>query len=257
MPARPSSNMSSSSGASFHTAHENRQSMYPGMQARVSDAGDSELARRPRSEFWAIVESTRHDQDSNSSRRQSRRHPSPLGAVSEAGECDSDDGSSRSSVSDYSLRPRDSASNRASSPSDDGYNPRNRSPRRNSRTHHRYEVEEEEEEEDHEYYDPRVGAIIIPIVCIDRRALVKLVPTLTCPCIRDQEHVATTEQSPGTMITPPLLPGHTLQGPDLREAMTVVRRALVLVMTLVVMMNTTRSMKSSSLHEHGALLAAA
>lgn len=171
MPARPSSDMSSSSGASFHTAHENRQSMYPGMQARVSDAGDSELARRSRSELSATVESTRHDQDSNSSRRQSRRHPSPLGAVSEAGECDSDDGSSRSSVSECSLRPRDSASNRASSPSDSGYNSRNRSPRRNTRTHHRYEVEEEEE--DHEYYDPRVGVIITngPVVCIDRRAL--------------------------------------------------------------------------------------
>ena len=195
MPARPSSNMSSSSGTSFHTAHENRQSMYPGMQARVSDAGESEPSRGSRSGRSATVEGARHDQDSNSSRRPFRRHPGPLGAVSDAGECDSDDGSSRSSISDDSLGPRDSASNRASSPSDSGYNPRNRSPRRSSSTHYRYEIEEEEEEEDDEYYDPRARAIIInrPIVCIDRRTIVKLVPILTCSCIRDQEHVATTE----------------------------------------------------------------
>ena len=154
--------MSSASGASFNTTHETRRSMYPGAQARVSNAEDSEPSRCSRNGLLAILESDRHEQDSESSRHPSRIHPGILPPASDTGESDSEYGSrvgrsipSQAGLSDYSLDPRDSTSNRGSSPSDNGQMPRSISPRGTSNIDHRYAEDM--------YYDPRHGAHIMTI----------------------------------------------------------------------------------------------
>ena len=119
--AQGPSEMDSSSGASFHTAHQNRRSMYPGMQARASDAEDSEPPRRARRLFSGILESDHGSQTSESNSgygSSTRRSHDP----------------SQASMSDPSLEPWDSISNQDSNPSENGNFPRNPSPRGNSST---------------------------------------------------------------------------------------------------------------------------
>ena len=149
MAARQSSDMSSTSGASFHSAHESRRSMYPGMQARVSDGEASEPSRRSRTGLSDIIEGARHDVDSESSRYPSRRHPGILGRASDPGESDSGYVSSgrrsypsQTSLSDRSLDPWDSISNQGSNLSDNEHIPRNGSPRSYSNTHSHYTEDE-------------------------------------------------------------------------------------------------------------------
>lgn len=47
-------------------AHENRQSMYPGVQARGSDAEDSDLTRRPYHTYSELIGSDHGDEERNS-----------------------------------------------------------------------------------------------------------------------------------------------------------------------------------------------
>lgn len=162
MPARGPSPIGSASGASLYTTHETRRSTYLGAQARVSNAEDCELSRYSRNGLSEILESDRHEQDSESSRRPSRMHPGILPPASDGNESDSEYVSrvgrpipSQANLSDHGLNPRDSISNRGSSTSDNGQIPRKISPRGNSNTDHRYAEDM--------YCDPRHGAHIMTI----------------------------------------------------------------------------------------------
>ena len=139
LPARTPSEISSSSGASFHTAHENRRSMHPGMQARVSDAESSEPSRRSRFGASGLAESAR--QPHLSGRGDNYSVPRARTARSIP---------SQANLSDRSLDPRDSVSNQGSDPSNNDDGPRDRSPRRYSNTHRRHEQDG--------YYGPGRGA---------------------------------------------------------------------------------------------------
>ena len=124
--------MSSVSGASYYTTHGTRRSMYSGVQSRVSNAEDSEPSRYSRNGLSAILESERHEEDSESSRHLYRIHPGIIPPVSDSGESDSEYGSrvrrsmpSQAGLSAHRLNPRDSISNRGFSPSDSGQMSRN------------------------------------------------------------------------------------------------------------------------------------
>lgn len=104
-PARGPSSMSSSSGAILHTAHESRRSMYPDMQARVSDAEDSEPSNRPRRTDSPFLPPPRGSTRSHES-------VSGSGHSSRSGRSRH----SQSSRSGFSEAPEDSISSRGASP---------------------------------------------------------------------------------------------------------------------------------------------
>ena len=160
MPPRGLSHLSCSSGARFHDAHETRPGMYPGMQARVSDADESEPPRRSQRELSGIFESDHGDEGPQSPIRPPRRNAGMHARMSDDNEshsgcisCVGPSYPSQTSLSDYSLDPRDSSSNRDSSLSDNNYIPGNHSPQGYPNTHRLYTQDE--------YYDPRFGTNVV------------------------------------------------------------------------------------------------
>ena len=100
------------------------------MQARVSDAEDSELSRRPRRRYPQPAGSDHRDEQSDSLMPPPRGNAGLHERVSESG-YGARGGRShqlQSSVSYSSLAPEDSISNRGTSPSDNGYMPRHPRP---------------------------------------------------------------------------------------------------------------------------------
>ena len=129
----------------LYYAHETGRSMHSGAQSRVSNAEDFEPSRDSRNGLSAVLESERHEEDSESSRRLSKIQPGIIPLVSDSGESDSEYGSrvgrsipSQVGLSAHRLNPRDSISNRGFSPSDSGQMPRNISLRGYSNTDDRY-----------------------------------------------------------------------------------------------------------------------
>lgn len=235
MPARRPSDTSSSSRASFHTAHETRGSVYPGMQARASGGNESELPRNSRNGLSDIIEIARHDDGSETSRRPSRRHPGILPWISDAGESDSGYGSrtgrsypSQTGLSDYStnsLEPWDSISNQGSNPSDSIYIPPNLSLRRYCRTHRCYSEDDN--------CDPRRCTYFMTTgsdVRIEPRYLVGIIYMLMNQCLRSSEHLTPTARSQETKTTRVNFLTPAMKGPGPRGAMVAVTRAFLMMM---------------------------
>ena len=160
MPPRGFSHFSYSPRASSHSAHDTRRGMYPGMQARVSDAEESEPPRLSQHESSGILESDYGDEEPESPIRPLRRNAGMHARMSDVSESHSGYNSSvgqsypsQTSLSDNSLDPRDSSSNRDSSPSEDSYIPRNHASQETYSIHRR-------SFRDHSYR-PRFGPYVV------------------------------------------------------------------------------------------------
>ena len=158
MPKHPSlapSTVSSASRTSFHSAHESRQSMYPGMQARVSDAGDSE-PQRARSELPSYDETIQNDGE-----RFSFPTPESEDGISGSGYGPSAArwNESKGSPSDHILGPLDSISNQGSNSSGESSHPENKHIPRTQPSPSISNPPRHQREEG--YYDPRHGAWIV------------------------------------------------------------------------------------------------
>lgn len=195
--------VSSSSGASFHTAHESRRSMYPGMQARASDAGESEPSSSSRHDFPGILEEVHNDRDPEPSA------PSSKAATSTSRYGSSVTWSDQSQVSlpHYNLDPRDSISNQNSSSSGASGNSRIpcHSPLpRSSKPH-----------TEDEYYDPKYGAwikTVAPKVRIKHSQSIEVALILIILRIRDKKSVVPQKW------TEKIYWPSTLNGLELRQA---------------------------------------
>ena len=156
--------MSSSSEAIFHTAHESRRSMHvPGLQARASDAGDSDLQRSSRSGLSGLLKSVLEDEECELPGRPPRSHSESALRTTESNSGYSGSGSSagrsissHASFSDYSLDPHDSISNQDSS-SNGGSSSTGNSHIPHSLTSSRFCTAHGCHRDD-EDYDPRSGA---------------------------------------------------------------------------------------------------
>ena len=120
VPPQGSSFVSSSSEASLHTAHESRRSMYPGLQARASDAGEYDLQRSSRSGLSGLLKSVREDEECELPGRPPRSLSERTLQTTESNSRYSGSGSSvRWSISSHAsfsdLDPHDSISNQDSS----------------------------------------------------------------------------------------------------------------------------------------------
>lgn len=180
--------MSSSSGSSFLTAHESRRSIYPGMQARVSDADESETSRRPRrGAFPGILESDHEAEESYSPKDPPTQSAGTYSQMSGPRDSnaqyshnttnDSRSIPSQASMSDYSLSPRDSISNRGSRPSDrSNYDQHSRAPRSHSNIPHHHPRFASDDDDD---YSPPRNLVYLPKVRISKPLNARMTMTNT------------------------------------------------------------------------------